>query len=148
MKMSSKFEQKLQTHLQKNGLKTTKQRKVILDVFLKLGRHSTLEQILSAVQKEMPKIGLATIYRTMRLFVEAKIAHEQRFEDGLTRYEPFLEGEHHDHLICTKCNAIFEFEDDIIEERQRMIAASYGMTIISHTLDIYGICEECQQKTK
>ena len=137
------FENKLQRYLDKNGLKSTKQRKVILDVFLKLGTHCSLEQLLGAVQEEMPQIGLATIYRTMRLFVDARLAHEHRFDDGLMRYEPFHEGEHHDHLICTSCGQIFEFEDEIIEARQKLIAKSYGMRIISHTLEIYGICEKC-----
>ena len=138
------FEQKLQNYLDHNGLKSTKQRKVILDVFLNLGRHCSLEQLLGAVQKVMPQIGLATIYRTMRLFVEAKIAHEHRFEDGLMRYEPYHEGEHHDHLICTLCGKILEFEDDIIEQRQQVVAKSHGMRIISHTLEIYGVCENVE----
>jgi len=131
---------KLQDYLRVNGLKTTKQRQIILEVFLEMDRHVTLDELLLAAQKVYPNLGMATIYRTMRLFVEASIAHERKFDGGITRYEPANEGEHHDHLICTLCGHIFEFEDEIIEERQESIATLYGLSITDHKLEIYGTC--------
>jgi len=133
-------EEKLKKYLIENGLKTTKQRNRILDIFLKKDRHMTSDELLDAVQPHFPSVGLATIYRTMKLFVKAGVAHERRFADGLLRYEIAVEGEHHDHIICLDCGRIVEFEDDIIEERQEAVAKAYGFEIRSHRLDIYARC--------
>ena len=130
------------------GLRMTLPRKIILEVFLSMSEHVSLEELFLAVQKKKKGIGQATIYRTMKLFTDAEIAHERRFEDGLTRYELHQEGEHHDHLICVKCNHIIEFEDEIIELRQNIVAQQNGMSILSHKLEIYGECldfEACQR---
>ena len=131
---------KLDAYLRQNGLKLTKQRQIILEKFVEFDRHVTPDDMLTMLKPDMPNLGLATLYRTMKLFVQAGIAHERRFADGLTRYEYAVEGEHHDHIICIDCGLIIEFEDDIIEERQRLVSQKYGITIQSHRLDIYGSC--------
>ena len=137
-------EQKLKKYLLENGLKTTKQRNRILEIFLEKDRHMTPEEVLDAVQTHIPSVGLATIYRTMKLLVKAGVAHERRFADGLLRYEIAVEGEHHDHIICLDCGKIVEFEDEIIEARQKIVAEEHGFEIISHRLDIYARClPEC-----
>ena len=118
----------------------TNQRKIILEVFCSQEHHISLEDLLFLVQQKLNGIGMATIYRTMKLFTEAKIAHERRFDDGLTRYEVHHDGEHHDHLICIDCNRIIEFEDEIIEQRQDKIAEKHGILILSHKLELYGQC--------
>ena len=100
----------------------------------------TPEEVLDVVQKSLPNLGLATIYRTMKLFVQAGIAHERRFADGLLRYELAYEGEHHDHIICIECGKIVEFEDELIEERQKLIAKEKGFQLLSHRLDLYARC--------
>ena len=143
--------ERLEEHLSQNSLKMTKQRKVILEVFNSMENHVSLEELLTEVQKVMKGVGLATIYRTMKLFTDANIAHERRFEDGLTRYELHKEGDHHDHLICLKCNYIIEFEDETIELRQEMIACQYNMSILSHKLELYGECldqEACNKRVQ
>ena len=143
-------EERLTEYLKKNKLKVTKQRLAILDVFMSMEHHVSLDELYSSISRLHPNIGLATIYRTMKLFVDADIAHDRRFDDGLTRYE-LVDDEHHDHLICTRCGHIFEFEDEIIEMRQEMIAQQYGLKIQSHKLEIYGECtdlELCNQRLK
>jgi Fur family ferric uptake transcriptional regulator len=132
--------QRLEEHLAKHSKKMTNQRRVILEVFESMDGHASLEEVLINVQQKMTGVGMATIYRTMKLFTDAGIAHERRFDDGLTRYEMHHEGEHHDHLICIKCNRIIEFEDEIIEARQETVAAKYGIKILSHKLELYGTC--------
>ena len=142
---------KLDAYLRQNGLKLTKQRQLILDKFVSFDRHVTPDEMLALLKSDMPNLGLATLYRTMKLFVKAGIAHERRFADGLMRYEYAIEGEHHDHIICTKCGLIIEFEDDIIEDRQRFVCLRHGISIKSHRLDIYGTCideEACQRRQK
>ena len=131
---------KLATHLRQNGLKNTRQRQVILESFLTTDGHMAVEELLQIVQKRMSGVGHATIYRTMKLFTEAGIAHERRFGDGQTRYEPVVQGEHHDHIICEECGLIVEFEDPFIESRQERIANANGFHLISHRHDIFGRC--------
>ncbi|MEC7986382.1 MAG: Fur family transcriptional regulator [Myxococcota bacterium] len=142
---------KLDAYLRQNGLKLTKQRQLILDKFVSFDRHVTPDEMLALLKGDMPNLGLATLYRTMKLFVKAGIAHERRFADGLMRYEYAVEGEHHDHIICTDCGLIIEFEDDTIEERQREVSRRHGILIQSHRLDIYGTCidvKNCQRRRK
>ena len=139
--------QRLEEHLSKNSKKMTNQRRVILEVFEAMDGHASLEELLINVQQKMTGVGMATIYRTMKLFTDAGIARERRFDDGLTRYEMHHEGEHHDHLICIKCSRIIEFEDEIIEQRQEVVAAAHGIKILSHKLELYGVClnpETCE----
>lgn len=131
--------EKLEKHLSKHSLKMTVQRKIILDILSSLDHHVSLDELFQEVQKEQKGIGMATLYRTMKLFSDAKIADELRFDDGLTRYE-LITGEHHDHIICLECKHIIEFEDDIIEQRQEDIAKSNGILILSHKLELYGRC--------
>lgn len=133
-------EEKLKSYLQKNNRKSTKQRNRILDIFVDHDRHMTPEEVLDAVQDQLSNVGLATIYRTMKLFVEAGIAHERRFADGLLRYELAHDGEHHDHIICLDCGKIVEFEDEVIEDRQTSVAKDLGFQIRSHRLDLYARC--------
>jgi Fur family transcriptional regulator, ferric uptake regulator len=131
---------KLEAYLSSHSLKMTTQRKIILEVFSSQEHHISLEELSFLVQQKLKGIGQATIYRTMKLFTDAGIAHERRFDDGLTRYEVLHDGEHHDHLICIACNRIIEFEDQIIEERQDQIAEKHGILILSHKLELYGRC--------
>ena len=122
------MKEKFATFLKQQKLRVTSQRELILDVFLQTKQHVSADDLLKLVleeQKKHPKnvgaIGVATVYRTVKLFVEAGIATERHFEDDITRYEIHVEGEHHDHLICLDCNHIFEFEDeqhDLQQEQQ------------------------------
>lgn len=142
--------EKLEKYLSKNALKMTTQRKVILDVLSALDHHVSLEELFQEVQNEHKGVGMATLYRTMKLFSKAGIANELRFDDGLTRYE-LATGDHHDHLICLECKMIIEFEDDVIEQRQKEIAERNGIVILSHKLELYGRCMDtkaCLERKK
>lgn len=126
------------------GLRSTKQRDIILDVFLATHEHLSVEELYLKVRASHPGIGQATVYRTLKLFVEAGLAREMTFADGQTRYEHQLAGEHHDHLICTRCNAIIEFEDETIERLQREIAERHGFLLTSHKMQLCGLCPACR----
>jgi len=127
------------------GLKTTRQRDVILDAFLSSDRHMSIEDLYLKLRVKNPRIGYATVYRTLKLFAESGIAREIQFGDGQTRYEHVAEGEHHDHLVCTRCGAIIEFENETIEKLQSEVADSYGFLIETHKLELYGICAKCRK---
>lgn len=132
---------RLASHIRERGLKHTRQREQILDAFFDAGGHTSIDELLARVQERMPGVGYATVYRSMKLFVEAGVAQERHFRDGQTRYEPVgREDTHHDHLICTLCGMIFEFEDPVIEARQHDVALRHGLTVATHRHEIYGTC--------
>ncbi len=134
--------ERLERWMQRNNKKHTRQRDVIVDAFLRVGGHVSLQGLLELVQVSDPGVGFATVYRTMKLLAEAGVAHERRFGEGQTLYELGVLGEHHDHLICTTCDHIFEYEDELIEERQQQIAAAHGLRIVRHVHEMYGECLE------
>jgi Fur family transcriptional regulator, ferric uptake regulator len=141
------LEERLDRHMAEHRLKQTRQRQVIFEAFLSLGDHVSIDRLLTEAQKHIAGLGYATVYRTMKLFTEAGVAVERRFSDGQTQYEPAVVGEHHDHLICRSCGTIFEFEDELIEERQRVVARRHGLRIVSHRLELYGECLDVERCT-
>ncbi|MDD2900096.1 MAG: transcriptional repressor [Desulfuromonadaceae bacterium] len=126
------------------GLRSTRQRDIILDIFLSTHQHISVEELYLKIKSSNAGIGHATVYRTLKLFAEAGLAREILLHDGQTRYEHVVAGEHHDHLVCTRCNSIVEFENETIEALQKEIATRHGFQIGSHKLEIYGLCANCR----
>jgi Fur family ferric uptake transcriptional regulator len=129
------------------GLKATRQRDVIVDAFFESQGHLSVDELLSEVTRRDAHIGAATVYRTMKILTECGLASARHFDDGQTRYEPALDRAHHDHLICTSCHTIVEFENERIEELQDLVARQHGFTVTRHKLELYGLCKNCQAKT-
>jgi Fur family ferric uptake transcriptional regulator len=145
--MSHDLEQKaLAEYLEGHNLKHTKQREAILEVFLGVQGHITSEDLYQRVREKHPQIGYTTVYRTMKLLCEAGLASERHFDDGVTRFE--IEQEHHDHLVCTRCGKIVEFECDMIEQAQQDIVKRYGFRLLRHRHELYGHCPECQKRER
>ncbi|MCB9793308.1 MAG: transcriptional repressor [Alphaproteobacteria bacterium] len=145
--------ERLASYMAEQGRRNTRQRDVIVDVFLEEGvnRHLSLQELLDLVQVVEPGVGYATVYRTMKMLTDAGVALERRFDEGNARYELAEIGEHHDHLICTRCGQILEFEDPLIERRQREIAKQFGLRIVHHRHEIYGECVDqkaCAERAK
>ena len=140
----SDIRSKLADYLARNGLKQTKQREAILEVFLDRVGHITSESLYQSVRVGHPDVGAATVYRALKLFCEAGIAHALHFQDGITLYE--REGVHHDHLICVGCGEIIEFECELVEVQQERIAAEHGYRLTQHRHHLYGYCPRCQEK--
>lgn len=134
---------RLTDYMRRKGLKLTRQRETILKAFLDGQKHVTIDGLLTEARKLDPGIGHATVYRTIKLFVEADIAHEHNFTDGAAQFEPATPGEddHHDHLICTACDRIVEFENEEIEDLQERVAKQHGFRLTSHKMQLYGMCE-------
>lgn len=128
------------------GLRSTEQRRLIIDTFFEQAEHVSVDELLEQVKARDPRIGYATVYRTLKMLVEGGIVHEHRFGDGFTRYELTDEDAHHDHLICLVCGKITEFEEPLIEELQERIAARYGFRVEDHKHELYGTCRECAAK--
>lgn len=144
--MRKKPSEQLSEYLAAKNLKSTSQRDTILNVFVEAGRHLSAEELYARVKKSHPGIGYATVYRTLKLLAEAGLAQERRFEDGFTRYEHASQDAHHDHLICTRCGAIIEFENESIEALQQDVARKNRFKVLSHKLELYGLCTGCQGK--
>jgi Fur family ferric uptake transcriptional regulator len=136
--------QKFQDFALAKGLKSTKQRDIILNCFLSTEQHMSTEELYLKLKEKSTGIGFATVYRTLKLFSESGIAREIQFGDGQTRYEHLHAGEHHDHLVCTRCGAIVEFENETIEKLQAEVASQHGFTIVNHKLELYGLCAKCK----
>jgi Fur family ferric uptake transcriptional regulator len=144
--MKKRPAEQLTEYLAGQGLKSTSQRDSILKTFVDASQHLSAEELYARVKKTHPRIGYATVYRTLKLLAGAGMAEERRFEDGFTRYEFKASKSHHDHLICTRCGEIVEFENERIEELQQDMARKNGFQVQSHKLEIYGLCSVCQGK--
>jgi Fur family ferric uptake transcriptional regulator len=134
------------------GLKSTRQRDVIVETFFRLDRHIAVEELLEEVRKEVPRIGYATVYRTMKLLEENRFADARRFGDGQTRYDPKVDAnEQHDHLICIDCRRVIEFTDPVVEARIAQIAQELGtFELKRRTIELYVRCREtaCEYREK
>lgn len=137
-----RLRQNLDEYMSKKGLRTTEQRKLIVNTFFETEAHATIEELLHLVRQHDPKVGYATVYRTMKMLAEGGMANELHFGDGATRYEVADDDAHHDHLICEECGHIVEFEEPLIEEMQERIAAQYGFEITHHKHELYGRCKD------
>jgi Fur family ferric uptake transcriptional regulator len=145
--MPNEIEQKaLASYLEDHNLKHTKQREAILDVFLEVKGHITAEALFNRVRELHASIGFTTVYRTMKLLCDAGLAIERHFDDGVARYE--IEHEHHDHLVCTRCGKIVEFECKMIEQAQDEIGKRYGFRLLRHRHELYGHCPDCQKRER
>ncbi len=130
--------------METKGLRSTDQRRLIVETFFRAPNHVSIEELLAQVRALDPKVGYATVYRTLKLMAESGIAYEREFGDGLTRYELADGGAHHDHLICDRCGTITEFEEPEIERLQDAVAAAHGFVLRSHKHELYGLCPSCR----
>lgn len=122
----------------KKGLKMTAQRRLIARVLSQAEDHPDVEEVYRRAVEVDPKISIATVYRTVRLFEDAGVLDRHDFGDGRSRYERAPET-HHDHLIDLENGHVIEFQDDEIEELQRRVARRLGYRLKGHRLELYGV---------
>ena len=120
------------------GLRMTDQRRTIAMVLENSDDHPDVEELYSRASGNDPKISIATVYRTVKLFEEAGIIDKLEFGDGRARYED-AERDHHDHLIDMHSGEVIEFVDPEIEQLQEKIAAKLGYKLKGHKLELYGV---------
>jgi len=123
---------------QKKGLKMTGQRRVIARVLSDSDDHPDVEAVHRRATRVDPKISIATVYRTVRLFEEASILERHDFGDGRARYEEVAD-EHHDHLIDIESGEVIEFHNEDIEKLQEEVARKLGFRLVDHRLELYGV---------
>lgn len=134
---------RLAAHLSRAGLKHSRARDAVVDAFLATPGHVSVEELTEIVRRRAPGVGHTTVYRALRLLTDCGLAAARQFGDGQARYERVQEGAHHDHLICTGCGAILEFEDPDIEDLQDAVARRHGFQVTSHRMELYGWCAAC-----
>ena len=138
--MSETIEQKCLS----KGVKLTDHRRIIAKIISESkaeygeSDHPDVDELYNRVSKIDPKISIATVYRTVKLFEEAGILTKHDFKGGKARYEAMIES-HHDHLIDVKSGEIIEFVDEEIENLQKKVAEKYGYTLVDHKLELYGV---------
>ncbi|MCT8329194.1 Fur family transcriptional regulator [Albidovulum sediminis] len=120
------------------GLRLTEQRRIIARVLQESEDHPDVEELYTRACAVDPKISLATVYRTVRLFEEAGILDRLEFGDGRARYED-AERDHHDHLIDLSTGAVIEFCDPEIEALQEKIAERLGFRLKGHRMELFGV---------
>ncbi len=139
----------LDEKLKENGYKLTDQRRYVYDSLIEnQHKHMSAEEILREIEKGNSRLGLATIYRTLQLFIHTGIAIKHDFDDGKSRYELLFEGEdehNHHHLICQKCGDIIEVNLDLMDDLEKYIEKNYGFRITNHIVKFYGYCKNCKE---
>ena len=118
------------------GLKMTEQRRVIARVLSEAADHPDVEQVYQRATEIDPRISIATVYRTVKLFEEANILERHDFGDGRARYEE-APADHHDHLIDVNSGEVIEFYSEEIEKLQEQVARKLGYRLVDHRLELY-----------
>lgn len=127
-----------------DGVKLTRHKRSILELF-ELYKHLDASSINRLLQEDNNSVSLATIYRVLSNLEKHGIILRHNFNDNQAVYELLDPSDHHDHLICNKCNKVVEFYNCQIEKIQTQIAKEHQFEIINHHLNLYGICAQCKK---
>jgi Fur family ferric uptake transcriptional regulator len=133
------------SYLRQNGLKKTYQKDLILETFLNTEGHLSVEDIYALVKKRDKKVGVVTVFRTLKSLTACGIAREITLGDGLTRFEHSYHHPHHHHIVCTECHKAIEFVCPELERIQGEIIQRYHFQPVHHRFQTYGICEDCRE---
>lgn len=133
--------------LEQGEYRMTRQRQVILDVMQEAeGEHLTAEEVLLAARRQSPRLGIATVYRTLERLASLGIIYKSRFDEGKHRYEMADAGQHHHHHIqCVGCGRIFELAEGLLDDIENEVNQQ-GFVVINHRLTIYAMCPQCKSE--
>lgn len=131
-------------YLRSCNLPVTPQRLRVAEILFGTHRHVSAHEILGSLRAERATIGKATVYRTLDLLLKAGLIREHDFGEGFRRYEPRPTRPRHEHLVCTRCGKVIEFESKEIERVEADVAALHRFRAEHHKVEIYGHCEDCR----
>jgi Fur family ferric uptake transcriptional regulator len=134
--------------IKNQGLRQSARRDRIVATFLALKGHTSAEALLARVRQFDARVGLSTIYRTLKLLTQSGLALERKFGGQVSTFEPVQGKQHHDHLICLGCGRIIEFENQAIEDLQGDVARRHAFIVQHHLLELYGYCVQCARRGK
>jgi Fur family ferric uptake transcriptional regulator len=115
----------------------------VLEAFLQTEKHVSVNELVALLDTNGWRLEPEFVKDTLKLMCRFGFAHKSRFDNGMVLYEHRHLGQHHDHMICTKCRKILEFEEEQLEQLQIKIAARHGFHLLQHKMEIYGICNDC-----
>ena len=118
----------------------------VLDVFLRTEHHVTIGELAALIHEQGLALSAEFVKETLDLMCHYGFAEQNLFDNGEPRYEHLHLGQHHDHMICTKCKRIFEFENQALEQLQLKIATDNGFHMLQHKMELYGICRQCMAR--
>ena len=132
--------------LKESGLKYTRQREIVLNILYHSDTHFTPESLYMEIKRKEPNlnVGIATVYRTLNLLEDSQMVTSLSFGAAGKKFE-LANKPHHDHLICKNCGKIVEFENSIVERQQALIAKEHKFKLTGHLMQLYGICDACNQ---
>jgi Fur family ferric uptake transcriptional regulator len=136
--------EELKVHLAAEGLKRSRQRDAVIDVFLASTGHETVDDLVARLAAQGICVGQSTVYRTIKLLTRIGFAAAHHFGDGQTRYEGTRGNPHHDHLLCEACGGVEEFSDGELEKTQDDIARRHGFVLEGHVFELHGRCRRCR----
>ncbi len=142
----NKAKQVFLDYLKTKNLRHSKKRQKIADIFISFEGHLTPEELYIYARRKMPSIGLASVYRTLKLLCDSGLARQLTFQNGNSRYEYSYGRKHHDHMICLRCGSYIEAVDQKIEELQEKMAKKHGFELVDHRMELYGYCKNCASK--
>jgi Fur family ferric uptake transcriptional regulator len=142
MKRAEKF---FVQYLRDNNLKVTKERLMLLDELFNSTGHLDADSLLFQLRNQGKRVSRATIYRTLDLLVQCGLARKSRLGREHYVYERVTPGKRHDHMVCTGCGRIIEFYDADLDERQRQVCLEHNFRPSFYSLQIQGLCAECQR---
>jgi Fur family ferric uptake transcriptional regulator len=138
---------KFQQYLTEHGFRRSRPREIVALEFFRSSDHIGIENLYKRVERIAPKVGIATVYRTLNLLVESGMALRREFATGGSSYEKTPDT-HHDHLLCTACGRIVEFHEPTIEQFQDRISERHDFVLEFHRMELYGRCGECRTRKK
>lgn len=139
----NRFQEKFMDFMQEKGLQATRQRLFVAEQLHAMQGHPTVEELCAALRENDPGIGLATVYRTLKLLIEAGLVAEVYFGDGACRLEVARPKKSHDHLVCRRCGSVVETSSAKVAALQEKIAKQHGFTLDVRSRCLYGICASC-----
>ena len=134
----------LRAHLKKARLKQSLQRESVLKALLDGPKYVTLDELTRRAKLRDKSLGGSTVYRAMKLFIEAGLAKEHKFLYGRTCFEHGVDAAPHDYLVCKQCGKVQEFSNPLIQAVQEKVSKELDFKLQEHRVELYGICSECQ----
>lgn len=137
--------EEFRAYLRDHTLPVTPQRLAVAEVVLLADRHFSADEVQRELRARGIAVGTATIYRTLELLVRSGLVMERDFGEGFKRYESARDTPQHEHLLCTVCGRVVEFQDERLDRMSTLLAETHGFARLRHRLVIYGICDACQR---
>lgn len=142
------YQEQFRDSMERNGRHVTRQRLSIAGVLYAMHGHPTIAELHDELKKSMPDLGLATVYRTVKMLKEAGLVMELRGEEDSARFEAMNESKHHDHFICRKCGTVIEVSCPELERAQSELARKYGFFPDEKAHCVYGLCSDCRSNNE